>query len=163
MNIFMLKKKNQKKSRQEINEESRLLKKKRKHKGLASGSRFNQSEENQKSTQKQPQDPRLGSKAPIALVIEESTVKSKPVEIKKEKKTLTHEEELHLLENDAKLERLLDRVESGETLTKAEQNYLDKQLDRIDELLNILGYNEDADEDDNEDKKDDIVSLLKRH
>lgn len=154
-----------KKSRQEINEESRELKRKRKHKGLPSGSRFNGQDNNQhKKSSNTIKDPRIGSKKPIALVADDAT--SKPVLVKESKpikKRLSPQEELEQLENDEKLEQLLDLVESDSKLTKEQQSYLDSKLNRIEELMQQLGYSDDDFDDEQDEAKDDIVNLLKRH
>ena len=150
-----------KKSRQEINEESRELKRKRKHKGLPSGSRFNNTDNNKNNnTQKVVKDPRIGSKTPIALVVDTNT--TKVVKQPKPKKTvLSPQQELEQLENDPKLDMLLDLVEQNGKLTKEQQTYLDSRLNRIDELMQELSYTDD-DFEDLDDGKEDIVSLLKR-
>lgn len=153
-----------KKSRQEINEESRELKRKRKHKGLPSGSRFNNTDNNKNNnTQKAVKDPRIGSKAPIALVVDTNTNTTKVVKQPKPKKAvLSPQQELEQLENDPKLDMLLDLVEQNGKLTKEQQTYLDSRLNRIDELMQELGYTDD-DFEDLDDEKEDIVSLLKRN
>lgn len=153
-----------KKSRQEINEESRELKRKRKHKGLPSGSRFNNTDNNKNNnTQKVVKDPRIGSKTPIALVVDTNTNTTKVVKQPKPKKTvLSPQQELEQLENDPKLDMLLDLVEQNGKLTKEQQTYLDSRLNRIDELMQELGYTDD-DFEDPDDGKEDIVSLLKRN
>ena len=153
-----------KKSRQEINEESRELKRKRKHKGLPSGSRFNNTDNNKNNnTQKAVKDPRIGSKTPIALVVDTNTNTTKVVKQPKPKKTvLSPQQELEQLENDPKLDMLLDLVEQNGKLTKEQQTYLDSRLNRIDELMQELGYTDD-DFEDLDDGKEDIVSLLKRN
>lgn len=153
-----------KKSRQEINEESRELKKKRKHKGLPSGSRFNNSDNNQnKKTVKVAGDPRVGSKKPISLVAESIDNSVKKVKQPKPTTTvLSKEQELEQLENDPQLDLLLDLVEQNSKLTKEQQTYLDTKLNRIDELMQALGYT-DNDFDDSDEIKEDIVSLLKRN
>ena len=152
-----------KKSRQEINEESRELKRKRKHKGLPSGSRFNNTDNNKNNnTQKAVKDPRIGSKTPIALVVDTNTNTTKVVKQPKPKKAvLSPQQELEQLENDPKLDMLLDLVEQNGKLTKEQQTYLDSRLNRIDELMQELGYTDD-DFEDLDDGKEDIVSLLKR-
>ena len=152
-----------KKSRQEINEESRELKRKRKHKGLPSGSRFNNTDNNKNNnTQKAVKDPRIGSKTPIALVVDTNINTTKVVKQPKSKKTvLSPQQELEQLENDPKLDMLLDLVEQNGKLTKEQQTYLDSRLNRIDELMQELGYTDD-DFEDLDDGKEDIVSLLKR-
>ncbi|WP_085246650.1 Der GTPase-activating protein YihI [Gilliamella mensalis] len=153
-----------KKSRQEINEESRELKRKRKHKGLPSGSRFNNQDNNKnKNLTNKSKDPRVGSKKPISLIIEGSNNVIKPVKQPKPAKTvLSPQQELEQLENDPKLDMLLDLVEQNSKLTKEQQTYLDSKLNRIDELMQALGYSDDDFEEQDE-KKEDIVSLLKRN
>lgn len=149
-----------KKTRQEINEESRELKRKRKHKGLPSGSRFNGQYKNKKSANT-IKDPRIGSKKPISLVqTNDLTMKSEVNHPPKAK--LTPQQELEQLENDTKLDHLLDLVEQGKTLTNDQQSYLDNKLDRIDQLMTQLGYEDDDFDEDEEESKEDIVGLLKR-
>ena len=153
-----------KKTRQEINEESRELKRKRKHKGLPSGSRFNGQDNNQnKKSTNTIKDPRIGSKKPISLLqTNDSTIKNKVNQPQKIK--LTPQQELEQLENDNKLDHLLDLVEQGKTLTDDQQSYLDNKLDRIDQLMKQLGIEDDDLDDDEElgEPKEDIVSLLRR-
>lgn len=153
-----------KKTRQEINEESRELKRKRKHKGLPSGSRFNGPDNNQnKKSTNTIKDPRIGSKKPISLLqTNDSSIKNKVNQPQKTK--LTPQQELEQLENDTKLDHLLDLVEQGKTLTDDQQSYLDNKLDRIDQLMKQLGIEDDDFEDDEEldETKEDIVGLLKR-
>lgn len=154
----MLKNKS-KKTRQEINEESRELKRKRKHKGLPSGSRFN-GKQNNKKTSNIIKDPRIGSKKPISLVQTDDPI----IKVNQPKKVkLTPEQELDQLENDTKLDHLLDLVEQGKTLTTEQQSYLDNKLDRIDQLMKQLGYEDNDFDDVLEEPKEDIVSLLKRN
>lgn len=152
-----------KKTRQEINEESRELKRKRKHKGLPSGSRFNGPDNNQnKKSTNTIKDPRIGSKKPISLLqTNDSSIKNKVNQPQKTK--LTPQQELEQLENDTKLDHLLDLVEQGKTLTDDQQSYLDNKLDRIDQLMKQLGIEDDDFEDDEEldEPKEDIVGLLK--
>ena len=156
-----------KKTRQEINEESRELKRKRKHKGLPSGSRFNGQDNNQNNNAtKTIKDPRIGSKKPISLVVDDnSSIKNidKINQSKIAKAKLTPQQELEQLENDTKLDQLLDLVEQGKTLTDEQQTYLDNKLNRIDKLMQILGYEDEDFEDEQEETKEDIVSLLKRN
>ncbi|MCX8671070.1 GTPase-activating protein [Gilliamella sp. B2865] len=154
----MLKNKS-KKTRQEINEESRELKRKRKHKGLPSGSRFN-GKQNNKKTSNIIKDPRIGSKKPISLVQTDDPI----IKVNQPKKVkLTPEQELDQLENDTKLDHLLDLVDQGKTLTNEQQSYLDNKLDRIDQLMKQLGYEDNDFDDELEEPKEDIVSLLKRN
>ena len=96
------------------------------------------------------------------LQTNDSSIKNKvnqPPKIK-----LTPQQELEQLENDTKLDHLLDLVEQGKTLTDPQQSYLDNKLDRIDQLMKQLGIEDDDFEDDEEldEAKEDIVGLLKR-
>lgn len=157
-----------KKSRQEINEASRELKRKRKHKGLPSGSRFNSDDSNNKKLTIPVKDARIGSKKKIVLIKDEPAVTIKKVanvnHVKQSK--LTPEQELEKLESDPKLEMLLDLIEQETELTQVQQTYLDTKLQRIDDLMKELGYLDeefdDIDDDEEDDKKEDIVGLLKR-
>ncbi len=55
-----------------------------------------------------------------------------------------------MLENDAQLNVLLDRIESGENLGAGLQKYVDEKLDRIEVLMNRLGLMEPGIEDESE-------------
>lgn len=65
-----------------------------------------------------------------------------------------------MLENDQRLDALLDRLESGETLSAEDQAWLDQSLDRIDVLMEQLGIALDDDADD-EKAEEDMYRLLK--
>lgn len=88
----------------------------------------------------------------------------KPVENNVVKPRLTPEEELAKLENDERLDALLDRLDNDEVLNKEDQAYVDLTLDRIDALMEQLGIELGDDEDDveREEKQEDILQLLKR-
>ncbi|WP_392561693.1 Der GTPase-activating protein YihI [Orbus sturtevantii] len=156
-------KKKPKLSREEINEQSKQLKRKRKHKGLPSGSRFNNGETSSSKQLKEVHDARIGSKKAIPLIATKPN--SKPI-VKKAPNALKQkpEEELQQLENDPYLEKLLDLIDEGEVLTSKQQQDLDRILDRIDALMKQLGYADDdiEDEDDDFATKEDIVGLLKK-
>nr|WP_238149550.1 Der GTPase-activating protein YihI [Arsenophonus endosymbiont of Aleurodicus floccissimus] len=108
-------------------------------------------------------DPRIGSKKPIPLLIndkEEKTLNTNKQKINKvEKSILSPAEELVLLENDERLAALLTDLEEGKKLAKDEMTYVYSKLDRIDTLLKIVGIELDDEEDD--DKPDDIMRFLK--
>lgn len=161
-------KKKKRKSREELNAEGRERKKQKKHRGNPSGSRSNvesagRSGVGKKSVQT---DPRIGSKKPVQLLTDKNLVdvSQVPPVKNKVKKTepakLTREEELDKLENDDRLDELLQRVEQGEQLNHEEQKYVDRTLDRIDELMALLGI-EYEDEADAEEERDNILHLLK--
>ncbi|CCP05113.1 Der GTPase-activating protein YihI [Erwinia amylovora] len=151
------------KTREEINQEARDRKRDKKHSGNASGSRANPVTVSQKGDKsKAAKDPRIGSKKAIALGADAAPIKpvkaAKPAVAKKPR--LTPEEELAMLENDQRLDALLDRLESGETLSAEDQAWLDQSLDRIDVLMEQLGIALDDDADD-EKAEEDMYRLLK--
>lgn len=148
------------------------LRKKKAPKGQKSGSRNSLMEESTlvtSSTQTAKKDPKLGSKKKIELtksVKQEAPVK-KPVqndrkpEVKLTKVVqpeLTPEQELEALENDEMLIDLAERVEDGELLTGKDAKYFNKHMARYDELCELLGI-EEEDEDDplGSDQWDDLL------
>lgn len=100
---------------------------------------------------------------PVPLVVE-SKVKAKLMTKPVVKLRLTPEEELAKLENDERLDALLDRLDNDEVLGKEDQAYVDLTLDRIDALMEQLGIELGDDEDGEkpEEKQEDILQLLKR-
>ncbi len=158
--------KNKRKSREELNVEGRARQRQKKRRGLASGSRAQEGNKDSGRTgQGTKPDPRIGSKKPVPLIAATAVVKKpKPVDqqIFIPTKTLSAAEELDLLENDERLDELLQRLERDETLAPAEQGYVDKTLDRIDELMTLLGIELDDDDEEDDDKKEDMLQLLKR-
>ena len=156
--------KTKKKSRVELDQEARERKRLKKRRGLASGSRTQVESANQKNkADAQTKDPRIGSKVPVALVVEaKPKAKPQPKPKAEAKPRLSSEEELAKLENDERLDALLDRIDDGETLSAEDQSYVDQTLDRIDALMEQLGIELGDDEDDEEEeKKEDILKLLK--
>ena len=130
-------------------QEGRERKRAAKRKGLKAGSRQQVEQAGKKSGSKQAKDPRIGSRKPIALIADEKG--SKPVATKpaKEKRVvMTPEQELASIENDDRLNALLDRLDAGETLEAAEQAWVDQRVDRYQELMDELGI---IDNDDDED------------
>lgn len=156
--------KTKKKSRVELDQEARERKRLKKRRGLASGSRTQVESANQKNkADAQTKDPRIGSKVPVALVVEaKPKAKPQPKPKAEAKPRLSPEEELAKLENDERLDALLDRIDDGETLSAEDQSYVDQTLDRIDALMEQLGIELGDDEDDEEEeKKEDILKLLR--
>ncbi|MDY4367600.1 Der GTPase-activating protein YihI [Pectobacterium brasiliense] len=159
------------KTREELEREARERKKDKKHRGNASGSRTQEKASNdQRSGQRKAADPRIGSKKPVQLGVLDSAVakpkpKSKPSEpvekVVAAKPTMSPEEELEMLENDARLDALLDRLDSGETLSAKDQSWVDETLDRIDILMEELGI--ELGDDDEEEPQEDMLQLLKRN
>ena len=134
-----------KKSRAEIDQLSREQKRLKKRKGLRSGSRQNVAEQGQQNEGRAVKDPRIGSKKPVPLMVEfvNRQPKKSAVAAAPAKPKLTPAEELAMLENDERLHLLLDRVDAGESLSSEEQSYVDNALDRVDELMQILGLTDE--------------------
>lgn len=153
--------KSKKKSRVELDQEARERKRLKKRRGHAAGSRTHVAADQKNKAPAQATDPRLGSKVPVPLGAD---VQVKPplqrAEKTENKLRLSPEEELAKLESDERLDGLLDRLDAGDTLSVQDQNYVNETLDRIDALMDQLGI-ELADEDDEEEKPEDIVKLLK--
>ncbi|MHA1002666.1 Der GTPase-activating protein YihI [Leclercia pneumoniae] len=151
------------KTREELNQEARDRKRDKKHRGHAAGSRASGSGASGSSAKnKQQKDPRIGSKTLIPLGVTDTPV-TKQHKPKSEKPMLSPQAELDMLENDERLDALLERLEEGEALTAEEQSWVDAKLDRIDELMQKLGlsYDDEEEEDEEEEKKEDMMRLLK--
>lgn len=159
--------KTKKKSRVELDLEARERKRQKKRRGLVAGSRANPESAQSKAAAQEKRDPRLGSKKPVPLVVETvyGNAKKKPAPQKETKPRLSPEEELAMLENDPRLDALLDKLDDGETLSAEDQAFVDQTLDRIDVLMELLGIELGDDEDDEideEEPKEDMFQLLKR-
>ena len=154
--------KQRRKTREELNQEARDRKRDKKHRGHAPGSRASGSDGASGSNkQKQQNDPRIGSKKPIARGVTDAPVvkQQKP---KSEKPMLSPQAELEQLETDERLDALLERLEEGGKLNAEEQSWVDAKLDRIDELMQQLGLSYDDDEEEEEEEgKEDMMRLLK--
>lgn len=143
--------KNRKPTRYELDAKAREEKKKRKHKGLPTGSRNVDLAEQKKVAVKEVKDPRIGSKKKIPLMVEfvnkpEKGQFIKPVLPEEVKPALLPEVELEQLENNECLHQLLDELDAGKTLSAEDQKFVDECLDRIDELMELLGI-QDEEED----------------
>lgn len=100
-------------------------------------------------------DPRHGSKTPIPLIVTESPVQDqlqhsmRPLaQIKKLKdEALTPEQELAALEQDQRLQQLLERVEQDELLTGKDAKYFNRMTERYEQLLEELGLTEESADD----------------
>ncbi|WP_018651797.1 Der GTPase-activating protein YihI [Actinobacillus capsulatus] len=140
--------KNRKPTRYELDAKAREEKKKRKHKGLPTGSRNVDPAEQKKAVVKETKDPRIGSRKKIPLMVEfvnkpEKGQMIKPVPLEEYKPHLSPELELEQLENNEILNQLLDEIEAGKTLSAKDQKFVDECLDRIDELMTDLGIQDE--------------------
>ncbi|MGO1246067.1 MAG: Der GTPase-activating protein YihI [Oceanisphaera sp.] len=148
------------KGNRETAEQIKERKRKAKRNGLAPGSRQNVAELNPKQGgAKVAKDPRLGSKKPVKLTPDQAQpqVEKSPQPTKKQLTAqvvhtaaleqaageLTAEQELEQLENNERLNTLLDKVDAGEKLNKADASWLDSTLARHQQLLEQLGLLED--------------------
>jgi ribosome assembly protein YihI (activator of Der GTPase) len=127
-------------NRTQADVEGRLRKKDKKRKGLKTGNRNADSKEQKQQTASQKRDPRLGSKKPIPLIVE---AKKKPSKVERR---ISAEKELEMLENDAQLMVLLDRLDNGDNLGAGLQKYVDEKLARIEVLMKQLGLYEEEPE-----------------
>ncbi|MBL0668161.1 GTPase-activating protein [Aeromonas jandaei] len=133
-------------------QEGRERKRAAKRKGLKAGSRQQVEQQKGKSAGKQAKDPRIGSRKPVALIVEEKGSKSTVSKAVKEKKlVMTPEQELASIENDDRLNDLLDRLDAGETLEAAEQAWVDQRVDRYQELMDELGIIDNDDDEETDD------------
>ncbi len=148
------------KTREELNQEGRDRKRDKKHSGNAAGSRASGAANSGAGKGASKADPRIGSKKPIPLGATEPQAK-KQHKPKSEKPMLSPQAELDLLENDERLDALLERLEEGESLNAEEQSWVDAKLDRIDELMQQLGLSYDDDEEEEEKAQEDMMRLLK--
>ena len=158
-----------KKNRVELDIEARERKRDNRRRGRKAGSRANpDANQNQSGAAAKKTDPRIGSKKAVPLIVEtvmnnapKAKKAAQPVQDAKPK--MTPEEELTLLENDQRLDALLDLIDDGKALSAEDQAYVDQTLDRIDVLMEILGIELGEDEDDEEEEKnEDMMQLLKR-
>ncbi|OBW91739.1 aminotransferase [Gallibacterium genomosp. 3] len=144
-------KKGKKPTRYELDNKAWEEKRKKKHKGRPSGNRYSPAAEKHQNNQQINQDPRIGSRKKILLIMEEGnrqTVVVVPDETKPTKKIISPEQELFELENNVALNELLDQLDAGVTLSKQDQQFVDECLIRIEELMEILGIEDDEDDQD---------------
>lgn len=136
--------------------EGRERKKLKKRKGLKTGNRHSEGAEKSEYTTKQARDPRLGSKKKIPLIVE---AQKKPT---KQERRISAEKELEMLENDAQLNVLLDRLDNGDNLGAGLQKYVDEKLDRIEILMKQLGLYEEEPEELEEEEQEQQPQAKKR-
>lgn len=132
-------------------QEGRERKRAAKRKGLKAGSRQQVEQPKNKSGNSQSKDPRIGSRKPVVLVVDDKQKKpAVPKAVKEKKLVMIPEQELASIENDDRLNDLLDRLDAGETLEAAEQAWVDQRVDRYQELMDELGIIDNDDDEDDE-------------
>ena len=144
---------------QESAHAARQRKRDNKRKGLKAGSR--QAVEQEASGIKSgsgSKDPRVGSRKPVALVVEpaKKPVAAKPAKAVKTAEQIAEqqakqlqlklEQELATIENDERLNLLLDRLDDGLSVSADDEAWLDARLARHQELLVALGMDDDDDD-----------------
>ena len=144
---------------QESAHAARQRKRDNKRKGLKAGSR--QAVEQETSDIKSgsgSKDPRVGSRKPVALVVEpaKKPVAAKPAKAVKTAEQIAEqqakqlqlklEQELAAIENDERLNLLLDRLDDGLSVSADDEAWLDARLARHQELLVALGMDDDDDD-----------------
>lgn len=135
-------------------ERERAPETKKKGSGLKSGSRHSPPTEQRRLQGSGKKDPRHGSKEPIPLVVntaekklmETTTPKPMAKLVKAQEPTLSPEQELAQIENDATLMALLDRVDQGEILKGKEAKYFNAKTSRHAKLVDLLGLAEEEDD-----------------
>ncbi|MBT0724557.1 GTPase-activating protein [Rosenbergiella sp. S61] len=149
------------KTRAELNLEGRDRKRKSKLKGNVAGNRSHpKATQQQGNAAPKKSDPRIGSKTPVPLVAEGKVAAVPVTNVHAEPEKMTRQQELRMLENDPRLDQLLDRLEAGDTLSGEDQTWLEARLDRIEELMVLLGIDIDNEEKDDE-AEEDMYRLLK--
>ncbi|WP_421324175.1 Der GTPase-activating protein YihI [Aeromonas sp. 604176] len=132
-------------------QEGRERKRAAKRKGLKAGSRQQVEQPKSKSGNSQSKDPRIGSRKPVVLVVDDKQKKpTAPKAVKEKTLVMTPKQELASIENDDRLNDLLDRLDAGETLEAAEQAWVDQRVDRYQDLMDELGIIDNDDDEDDE-------------
>lgn len=138
-------------TRYELDAKAREEKKKRKHKGLASGSRHSAVDAKTENQALDVKDPRIGSRKKVPLMVEFVNKPEKgqtiPVPQTESKTTLDPMVELEQLENNECLNQLLDQLDEGKKLSAEDQQFVDECLVRVEQLMTELGI---AEEDEND-------------
>ncbi|MGM0525898.1 MAG: Der GTPase-activating protein YihI [Pseudomonadota bacterium] len=119
----------------------KTVKGKKKGKGHQPGQRHSSGKSHTEQQTTEKQDPRKGSRRKIPLVT--------PLEPSSSSE-MSPAEELKQLEQDVKLQTLVERFEQGEELSAEEQRYLDKKSERYEQLAEKLGIDIEDDWDDEE-------------
>ena len=138
-------------TRYELDAKAREEKKKRKHKGLASGSRHSALDAKTENQALDVKDPRIGSRKKVPLMVEFVNKPEKgqtiPVPQTESKAKLDPMVELEQLENNECLNQLLDQLDEGKKLSAEDQQFVDECLARVEQLMTELGI---AEEDEND-------------
>ncbi|MCC2616912.1 GTPase-activating protein [Aestuariibacter halophilus] len=109
----------------------------KKHTGKPAGSRHSVAQaRNENRANADKKDPRIGSKKPVPLIVEDKKEVPKP-------KYFSPAQELEALENDKQLNRLLDKLEQGKSLSAEQQAWVDQKMARHRTLCDLLGIQDE--------------------
>ncbi|RTE86654.1 MULTISPECIES: Der GTPase-activating protein YihI [Gammaproteobacteria] len=98
---------------------------------------------------KAQEDPRKGSKRPVELVKPVRKTAEQVEDVTPANPQEALEFEFEALENDPVLQELLDQIDEGEQLSAEDQQFVDEQMTRYQELVELLGIEDnELDEDD---------------
>ena len=152
-------------------QEARERKRKAKLKGNKAGGR-NAIESTQKQKQNAKQainNKRIGSTKAVALIVEEKKTEKQP-KIQREPrakvvksqavKTLAPEKELEQIENDQRLNDLLAQLDNDENISQEDNSWVEKQMERHQQLMKKLGWLDDQGEEDVLQQFEDASSAL---
>lgn len=132
-------------TRYELDAKAREEKRKKKHKGLPSGSRHSLASEHKLHANKETKDPRIGSRKQVPLIVEYVNRDNKAPQSQDKTKAYVVDPmlELEQLENNEILNELLDQLEAGKILKAKDQEFVDQCLQRIEQLMQQLGLDQD--------------------
>jgi len=135
----------------------------RKHKGNKAGNRQQEASPlNEKKNLSENKDPRLGSKKPIVLIkatakkrTKTKSVKPTPIAavraIEPESSSMDEEalvQELEAIEDNPKVQAILEKQEQELELSEREVDFFNQQMERHQKICELLGYDDDEDEND---------------
>ncbi|BDX04488.1 Der GTPase-activating protein YihI [Planctobacterium marinum] len=118
---------------------------------------------NQPGNTADKKDRRLGSKKKISLLSNEKAEQNNNKRLIPKFKT--PQEELNYIENDTRLQALMDKMDDGQSVDKTEELYVDQLLARHKTLCELLGISVDADEEDAPQvvpESDDLLDMLEK-
>ncbi|MFT6925440.1 MAG: ribosome assembly protein YihI (activator of Der GTPase) [Psychromonas sp.] len=170
----------QRKESSSQSQESRDNKRQSKLKGNKAGARnaVESKQSQQKNAQKSANDKRLGSQKAVPLMAKQEVpaqaakvipqpkakaVKS-PVEVKPTAEVKqTPEKEIVEIENDQRLNELLEQLDNGEKISQTDQSWIDKQMRRHQQLMKQLGWLDEEGEEDLLQQFEDASSALNEY
>jgi len=131
-----------------------LTKKARTTLGKPSGTRNNPEQtSNNPQQSKGNLDPRIGSKKPVSLILDE-----KPGKTAVKPTFFSPAKELESIEQNERFSTLLDNLDSGQSITREDQAFVNKLTQRHKELCDLLGVTNDESEEPKDKPLDDLYA-----